>query len=635
MHLSAVKRSVLLYAIFSLFTLCVYAQPEETLITIGNAKISNGEFERIYEKNNSNLYNPNDKKTPEEYLQMFVDFKLKVIEAENLKMDTSAAFVNELAGYRTELAAPYLTDVTYSEQMVRELYDRTTKEIRASHLLLNVPPNATLQEEEEIREKILKIRQEIIAGKDFNEAAHEYSEDPSAKNNKGELGYFSAFNMVVPFENAAFTTPPGEISDPVRTQFGWHILKVHDIRKNQGEILVAHIMKMFPRDMTPETKASLKLKIDSIYAEVERGADFARLAREKSDDKRSAEQGGEMPWFAPGRMIPEFSNPAFALQNKGDISKVIESPYGFHIIKKLDSRPVPSFEESKKEIEARIKQDPQRSQTSKTAFVSKLKKEYNFTENLANVDNLMKKSIGDSTVNTQHVLFVLNGKEFTTEQFNNWLNKEKISIGLYQKYYESWVEDEITAYENTRLEEKYPDFRYLMQEYHDGMLLFNISELKIWNHAAEDTTGLENFYKDCKKHMWEERFRGMIITCSNDSVRQEADKFLAADMSVQEITDLMNANEMLVTINEGSWEKGANPVVDYYVWNGPEPAGFDSSLTFVRGDKIKPEPKKLDEARGLYISDYQKFIEEKWVKELRSKYKVTVNKKLLKTIKSV
>lgn len=629
------KHTVLLSIFLTAFALTAVSQPDETLITIGNTKISKGEFERIYQKNNNNLYNPTDKKTPEDYLQMFVDFKLKVKEAETLKMDTSAAFVNELAGYRAELAAPYLTDVTYTEQMVKELYERTTKEISASHLLLNVSPTATRQEEEEVRERILKIKAEIIAGKDFNEAAFEYSDDPSAKKNRGELGYFSAFNMVVPFENAAFATPLGEVSDPVRTQFGWHLLKVHDIRKNQGEILVAHIMKMFPRDMTPETKATLKLQIDSIYAEVKKGADFAQLAREKSDDKRSANQGGEMPWFASGRMIQEFSKPAFALQNKGDISEIIETPYGYHIIKKLDSRPVPSFDEQKKELEQRIKQDPQRSQTSKTVFISKLKTAYNFTENLANIDKLMKLNIGDSTVSVQDVLFELDGKSFKTEQFQKWLATENISKGSFKKHYSDWVDSEITAYENSRLEEKYPDFRYLMQEYHDGMLLFNISEIKIWNYAAEDSAGLEEFYKGCKKYMWEERFKGMVITCKNDSVRQEADKFLATEMSIQEISDLLNGSEKLITITEGAWEKGANPVVDFYVWNGPEPAGFDSSLTFVRGDKIQPEPKKLEEARGLYISDYQKIVEEKWMKELRKKYKVTVDKKLLKTIKGV
>jgi peptidyl-prolyl cis-trans isomerase SurA len=334
-------------------------------------------------------------------------------------------------------------------------------------------------------------------------------------------------------------------------------------------------------------------------------------------------------------MISEFSKPAFELKNKGDISEVIESPYGFHIIKKIDSRPVPSFEEMKKELESRIKQDPERSQTSKEVFVSKLKKEYNFIENQANLDKLMPKNIGDSTVSAQDVLFVLDGNNYKTEKYIVWLNKQGFTEGTFNMHYPLWVVAEITAYEDSRLEQKYPDFRYLLQEYHDGILLFNISEEKIWNYAAQDSVGLEKFYQSAKKYNWEERFKGAVITCTSDSVRAEADKYFTAGLSVEEIKDLLSKNEPLVQITEGAWEKGANPIVDYYEWNGAEPQGFDSSLTFVQGEKIAPEPKLLDEARGLYISDYQKYIEENWIKELRAKYKVVVNKKLLKTITGV
>ena len=372
--------------LFSLIIVCslaiaVFAQSEQTLITIGKTKVSKAEFERIYDKNNNNLYDEADKKSPEEYVDLFVNFKLKVIEAEALKMDTNSVFINELAGYRTELAAPYLTDVKYNEQMVKELYDRMTKEVHASHILLKVNKNATEDEDQAVLKRIIEIRKEIIAGKDFGAAAVEYSEDPSAKTNKGDLSYFSAFQMVVPFENAAFTTPVGEISEPVRSSFGYHILKVYDIRKNRGEILVAHIMKMFPKDVTPEIKAELKIEIDGIYDELLAGADFAELAKTKSGDKRSAEKGGEMPWFASGRMIKEFADAAFAIKEKGDFTKPIETKFGYHIIKKLDERGVASFEDSKADIESRIKRDPARSITSKTAFANKLKLEYNYNEN--------------------------------------------------------------------------------------------------------------------------------------------------------------------------------------------------------------------------------------------------------------
>ncbi len=366
----------------SIFAFNAFSQSDETLITIGKTKVSKGEFERIYQKNNNNLYNETEKKNPEEYLDLFINFKLKVLEAEDLKMDTSSVFINELAGYRKELAAPYLTDVKYNEQMIRDLYERTTKEVNASHILLTVPKNASPDQDAAVLKRIKEIRQEIVDGKDFNEAAMQYSEDPSAKTNKGKLGYFTAFQMVVPFENAAFTTPVGEVSQPIKSSFGYHLLKVHDIRENQGEILVAHIMKMFPQEVTPEIKAQLKEQIDSIYTVLKNGADFAELAKAASDDKRSAVQGGEMAWFSSGRMIPEFANAAFAIKNVGDYTEPIETPYGYHIIKKLDTRPVASFEESKANLETRIKQDPERSITSKQVFIDKLKTQYNYKENL-------------------------------------------------------------------------------------------------------------------------------------------------------------------------------------------------------------------------------------------------------------
>lgn len=624
------------FIILSIMAFNAFSQSDETLITIGDTKVSKGEFERIYQKNNNNLYSEADKKTPAEYLDLFVDFKLKVIEAESLGMDTNSVFINELLGYREELSAPYLTDVKYNEQMVYDLYERTNKEVNASHILLMVPKTATFEQEEEVLKRIEEIRNEIIAGKDFSEAAVEYSEDPSAKTNKGLLGYFTAFQMVVPFENAAFNTPVGEVSKPVKTSFGYHLLKVNDIRPNQGELLVAHIMKMFPKDATPEIKDALKVEIDSIYLELINGADFAELAKTKSDDKRSAEKGGEMPWFSYGRMIPEFAEPAFAIKNIGDYTEPIETNYGFHIIKKLDVRPVPSFEESKANLENKIKQDPERSITSKKVFIEKLKAEYNYSENEEGKSELKNKTSGDSLEFVNVELFHLKESAFTVDQFQKFLKSTNTEPVPFLPQFNNWVEYEITAYEDSKLEEKYPDFRYLMQEYHDGILLFNISEEKIWNFASEDTVGLEEYYKkNTGKYMWEERFKGMIVTCKNDSAREEADKFFAAEMSTVEITDQLNKTENLITIKEGAWEKGANKVVDYFVWNGPQPDNFNSELNFVRGDKVAPESKNLNEARGLYVSDYQKYIENKWIKELRSKYKIKVDKKLLKTIEGV
>ena len=623
--------------VFTLISvLNVFAQHDETLITIDDVKISKAEFERIYQKNNSNLYDESDKKTPEEYLDMFINFKLKVIEAEDLKMDTSMAFVNELKGYRAELAAPYLTDVKYDDKMVHELYDRMKKAINAGHILLRVDENATPEQEQEVLEKIKKIRQEIIDGESFEDAAVKYSEDPSAKDNKGSVGYFTAFQMVTPFENVAYNTPVGEISQPVRSQFGYHLIKVYDVVDNKGEIQVAHIMKSFPANATPEIKKKLKAEIDSIYRALQNGADFAELAKENSDDNASAANGGIQPWFGVGRMIPEFAVPAFALEKDGDYTQPVETPYGYHIIKRIASRPIPSFEESRKDIEARIRKDPLRAENSKLAFVEKLKKDYGFSENKEGIENIQELKIEDAPFIFDYDLFTIDGKTFGLNDFTKYLQAKNIVEGKFTSYYESWEEDEITQLEDSKLEEKYPEFRFMMQEYHDGILLFNISEEKIWNFATEDSVGLLAYYeKNKNNHLWDERFKGMIVTCKDQETYEKADLYFGEDMPREEILDMINKDENLITIEEGVWEKGSNPVVDYYVWNQPEPENFNSLLTFIRGDMTPPEPKTLEEARGLFVSDYQNYLEDMWIKELREKHEIKINKKLLKTIKGV
>lgn len=632
--MEGICKLILILALFS-FSHLVTAQKNKVLIKIDDTEITREEFERIYRKNNQNLFDQTEIKSPKDYLDLYIGFKLKVVEAMNLKMDTNSTFREELAGYRKELAAPYLTDMQFDDKLIKEMYQRMKTEINASHILFRLPDNTSAEQEQAVLKKAHEVRNEIMNGRDFNEAAAAYSEDPSAKANQGNLGYFTAFQMVTPFENAAYNTPAGEISKPVRTAFGYHLVKVHNVRENRGEIQVAHIMKMFPQGDAGFDKKQLNTEIDSIYKILLNGADFSEMAKKYSDDKRSAARGGEMPWFSAGRMIPEFSNAAFALKNIGDISQPIETAFGYHIIKKTGERPVPSFEEARYDIEERIKKDPERSNSSRKIFVEKLKKEYQFKQNSENIQKIKTLKIEDAKPENLQ-LFSLGNQKFTVNEFINFLQNKNRSTGFYSEYIEEWIDTEIIAYEDAKLEDKHPEFKYLMQEYHDGLLLFNIMEEKIWKFAAEDTTGLENFYqKNRGKFNWEERFKGWIITCKNSEIKEEAEKYFEAEMPVQEIEDMINTEDQVIQIEPGAWEKGTNATVDYYVWNGEKPAGFSPELTFIRGDLVPPEPKTLDEARGLFISEYQNFLEKEWLKELRKKYKVKINRKLLKSIPHV
>jgi len=621
-----------------------FAQDEEAIVTIGDKQFTKEEFVRIYEKNNANLLDESDKKTPEEYMDLFINYKLKVIEAETLKRDTLPSFIQELETYRKELAAPYLTDVRFDKKLVEDTYEHMKTEVKASHLLIATGNDPSPEDTLEAYQKILKVREEIMNGLSFREAAVNYSDDPSAAANHGDLGYFSAFQMIYPFEEAAYTTPVGDISMPVRTSYGYHLIFVEDKRNAKGDIKVAHIMKSFPPNVDASVMKKLKNEIDSIYGLLEKGEDFARLAQKYSDDKSSAANGGELNWFSSGRMIADFSEPAFQLEKNGDYTEPILTQYGYHIIRRLNHRPVRGFDEMKEEIERRIKNDPARSVHSRVAFITKLKEEYDFKvaeETAADIAANRYDLDPDNLEAGKKTLFTLDGSDFTAGEFfafmaRNYPEIKKLDEGSFRIYFDEWVEKELIDYEDSKLEEKYPEFKYLMQEYHDGILLFNISDEKIWSFAAKDTTGLEKYYKKHKgDYMWDERFKGWIIRCTDQKTREEADTYFSGGLTAREVLDLINEQEERITIEEGAWEENANPIVTYYVWNGEKPEGFNEELVYIRGDVFPPEPKKLEEARGLYLSDYQNYLEKEWIKELRKKYKIKVNRKLLKTIPHV
>ena len=614
---------------------------QQILLTIDGKPISKEEFVRIYEKNNKNLFDSSSILSPKEYLELFINFKLKVHEAESLGMDTTKAFKDELGKYRADLAAKYLTDISYNEKMDEEMYRRMNLEVNASHILISLDKDAIGQDTLQAYNKIVSIRKKIVdEGADFEQMAEQFSNDPSAKANKGKLGYFTAFQMVYPFENAAYSTPIGEVSQPVRSAFGYHLVKVNDIRKAQGKIKVAHIMKSFPKEYVSGMREKLKQEIDSLYQLLQNGHDFAQLAKDGSDDIRSAQKGGELPWFTASNMISDFSQAAFALKNNGDYSAPVLTSFGYHIIKRLDYQPIPPFEEVKSQIESNILRDADRTNQNKEAFISKLKKEYLFTPNEKNMELLVNHPENADT--SQSELFILDNKPFTTQSFVSYLaakntqirlidNKEKINLEI-----NNWIENEITGYEDSRLADKYPDFKYLVQEYHDGILLFNLSEKKIWDFASADTAGLETYYEqNLGKYTWGERFKGLVISCKNQQTRDQVDAYFDNQVPYPEILDVMNANEELVTITEGAWEQHDNPIVDYYVWGMDKPNGLDEQLVYVRGDKTSGQAKTLQEARGLYVSDYQNFLEKKWIEELRDKYQVKVNKRILKTIKGI
>lgn len=646
---------------FLLGTLVVFAQKNDSpiLMEIGDKKITLEEFEAIYNKNSDNK--KNTKEEVEDYLDLYIKFKLKVVEAEDLGMDTLPAFTQELEGYRKQLAQPYLSDREVTEKLIEEAYERMKYDVKAAHILVKVTLEADPKDTLAAYNKIMKIRKRIVGGEDFEKVAAEVSEDPSAVKNKGNLGYFSAFQMVYPFETAAYETEVGKISMPVRTSFGYHLVKTIDKRKARGIMKVAHIMVRADKKLGEEEINQKKEKIDEIYTKVTaEDADFAALARQYSEDKESAKRGGELPAFGAGKMVEEFETAAFALENDGDISAPILTDYGWHIIKRLELKNLESYEELYPTLKAKVARDS-RANKSKEIVIENIKKENNFKEDLKRRNDFYtavdQKKFNKGEWKAEDVakldkvmfgFYPTDGEKFEYKQTqfakrleNHMSRNEPTNVDLkpyINKLYNTVVEEMTMRFKNRRLPVVNKEFRMLLQEYREGILLFNITDEKVWSKAVKDSTGLEAFYQANKQnYMWGERVDAVIYKCSNEKIAKKVEKLIKAKAkkgySNEDILKQINKDSQLnLTIEEGKFTKEQNELVAKAKWENKAITKFNNENEVVLievKEVLAPQPKLLDEVRGLVTSDYQNKLEKEWVETLRKKYPVKIHKEVL------
>lgn len=465
---------------------------DKVLITIDDEQIMVSEFKRVYEKNLDAIDNE-EAKDLEKNLDLFINYKLKVKEAYAIKLDTLSSYVKEMKTYRNQLAAPYMQDSAYVSLLVKDAYFRTKNEVKAKHILIRTPKAATPKDTLEAYQKIMKIRNRILKGEDFEKVAEEVSEDESARadaksgrvGNRGNLGYFSAFKMVYPFENAAYNTKKDDVSMPFRTRFGYHILKVDGFRPSRGEVEVAHIL------ITDKTAKGEEV-INTVYNRLEKDEQFKMLARKYSDDTGSKSKGGKLRRFGSGVMVQPFDEVAFSLTKEGEYSKPFRTRFGWHIIQLIKKHPVQSFDEMKKELTGKIRSSD-RLQLSEMAVVNKLKKEYKIEEfseakEIFNVVNLRNIAI-DSL---QMKILEINEKSYTQADFVKYIKRRnnKPVFDLFNDF----KDQEILEYYKNNLEKTEPDFAHILQEYEDGLLLFELMQRKIWDKASKDTLGLKNYY---------------------------------------------------------------------------------------------------------------------------------------------
>jgi len=496
-----------------LVALNVFSQNEKTLVTINKEKTTIADFKRIYEKN-LDAIDSEEAKDVTNNLTLYINYKLKVEEAYLLRFDTLTSYKKEIASYKDQLAAPYLQDTTFIAELVKEMYFRTKNEVKAKHILIRTLKDATPQDTLTFN-KITTIRNRIINGEDFEKVAVETSEDTSAQGNaekgvegnKGNLGYFSAFNMVAPFEDAAYKTKVGEVSMPFRSTFGYHILKVDNFRAAKGEIEAAHIL------ISNSTKSS-KAKINEVYKRLQNNEAFAKLANAYSDDSGSKAKGGKLNKFGTGRMVKPFEIAAFSLENEGDFSKPFKTRFGWHIVKLLKKHPIRSFAEMKQELIAKIKRSS-RMQMSETAVINKLKKQYSIIENEESKNILNRKDIRTiSKDSLQNNILSINDSNIKQETFVEYL-KNRRNKPTYVLF-EMFKNQEILAYYKKNLVNTEPEYANVLKEYEDGLLLFELMQQKIWNKSSKDTLGLKTYFSNNKEKYGTKEFKNIKGEVMND-----------------------------------------------------------------------------------------------------------------------
>ena len=623
--------------VLSVFVLITNAQ---NVLQIEGENVSLEEFKNIFYKNNNNV--DITKEYLDEYMELFVNFKLKVREAEELGLDTNLSFINELEGYRKQLAKPYLKNNEFDSQMLDEAYSRMLIDISASHILFSLNENDSKEDKDNVYNKALEIRQSIINGEiSFSKAAVKNSDDESALTNKGNLGYFTAFMMVYDFESAAYGLNSGEISMPVLTKYGYHLIKINDRREALGKVKVAHIMFNTGVGASKEKLNEASDKINRANELLASGEAFELVAEKFSEDRSTAVKGGILPTFGVGKMVPKFEEVAFSLKNVGDISAPFATKFGYHIIKLLEKQPISEFDIIKADLKRMIAKDS-RSELSQKSLIKELRGSYKVRNNANAFASFRKNAVlkvangefKNNNVNNAS-LFTIENNIITVNEFAKYIVKNQSKGSDIDDLYVNFVDVSLLRYEESNLETKYPQYEALLKEYREGILLFDLTNKNVWQKAVEDTSGLLSYFEDNQAtYFFNNRLDASIYSCENKTIAKEVRKYIykkkRGGLSNEQILEKINSNAALsLKIESGIFEKGDNEYIDTIDWRAGISSDIvleDGSYVIVDVNKLLPaRNKSINEIRGKVISDYQNHLEKAWLTILKSKYSVVIN----------
>lgn len=633
----------------------------QTLFKFGNTDVSKDDFLRIYQKNSLNKKPDFTEPALREYLDLYSLFRMKVKEAEAQHLDTLASIQNELNNYRKQLAKNYLTDEQVQNKLVLEAYDRMKEEVHVAHILIMSSSTGPSADTVEPYRKIDSIYNAITKKKaEFATLAKKYSDDRGSKDRGGDIGYISSLQTVYPFENGAYSTPVGKVSAPFRSQFGYHVVKVIDRRPARGEVKVAQILISAPKSKGQDGIDYAKKRLDSLQNDMKNGVDFKELVKKYSDDKYSVNDGGELQPFGVGSVAPAFEEAAFGLKKPGDISAPVQTDYGFHIIKLLEKMPVKPYDSIKSQLKRKVESDS-RSQVAREIFFERIKQKNQFKEHKENLEPIVTRmsKIADTGKNANMFkasdytdmnkpLFELAGKPYLQSDFIGYA--EGITRGRLQgpkgavvrDIYNMYTATVVNDLEEHRLVEEQPEFKSLMDEYKDGIMLFELMDRNVWGKASRDTAGLKSFYETRKgKYLWEPGFTGAVYHFKNDKALKEGQKLLAKkELKDEDIIKKMNSDSIpdAVSIQRGHYEFSKfNEVPKSVIAKGKitEPKkNDDGTYTVVKVNEVfdTPSPKSLDDARGYAVAEYQDFLEKDWNDKMRKKYPMKLNEDVFKSM---
>ncbi|RCT55037.1 peptidylprolyl isomerase [Winogradskyella sp. KYW1333] len=635
--------------LFLLVVQLTNAQDQDAvLLTVDGETIMVSEFLRVYNKN-LDLVKNESQKDLDSYLKLFTEYQLKLKEAKRLKLDEDPKYQREFLSYKKQLTKNYLSENKVTEDLVKEAYGRNSFDINASHVLVRL--DESVKDTTSVYDKISSLRKRVLnEGFDKVKAdAHDgitiFVED---------LGYFSAFKMVYDFESVAYNTPVGEVSEPFRTQFGYHVVKVNDKRPSRGTITAAHIMVgLNQKDslLVPEER------INEIYKKLSQGESFDALAKQFSDDKSSAKNGGTLSPFKSGQLSSvKFEDEAFGLLNDGEFSEPFLTDYGWHIVKRISLKPINSYDKLKPTLEARVKRDS-RSKLINQAMVEELKGRYNigsneeaksYFESLITDDYFSRSWRLPDSFEKDEIIFSINQRDFTYNEFGRhmmavqrtYANKARPASEVVEKEYESFFESSILKYREDNLEMENQEFANIVKEYRDGLLLFDLMEKEIWNKAAKDTVGLENYYERNKtKYQWQERVDFVMASSADLDIATKFFKLIKRGKSQEEIENALNNDkEQNVIFTKGVYNTNDKRLPsDFNAKKGVSGVyNHNEAFHVINVNEILPAgTKTLKEAKGMVINDYQNEIETNWVKSLYDRFSIEVNKDALNAVKQL